>query len=340
MKEHPKVSIIVACRNEEKFISKCIHSILKQKYPKNKMEILIVDGKSQDKTRKIVRNISQKEPTVELIDNPKKITPAAFNIGIQNATGKIVMIMGSHAEYKDNYIYECVKTLKKHKADNVGGVLKTKPSKNTLTAKAIAECLSNFFGVGNSHFRKGAKEITEVDTVFGGCYKKKIFEKIGLFNENIVRNQDFKLNSRLKKSGGKIMLNPNIIAYYYPKSNLWNFAKHNFDDGFWITYPIKLGIVAFSWRHIISLIFVLLLLILIFLSIFSSIFLNLLGIIFALYIIASIIFSVNIIKREQDLRYLFLMPIVFGSRHLFHGLGSLWGMIKGLTYRLTNEKKN
>lgn len=322
------VSIIICCRNEKNFIEKCLNSIIEQDYPKEKIEVLIVDGMSKDGTRKILRKYAEQYLFVKFLDNPDKFTPFALNIGIKTARGKIIMWMSAHAVYEKDYISKCVKYLKKHNADNVGGILKTIPEKNTLLAKSIAFCLSSFFGAGGSYFRTGLEKPRIVDTVFGGCYKKDIFKKIGLFNEKMKRSQDYEFNMRLKKAGGKIILVPDIITYYYPKSDLKNFLKHNFIDGIWITYPLKFKIKVFSLRHLIPFFFALSLMILLILSIFSLIFFWLFLFVISLYFLISFYFSVKIASREKDFRYLFLMPVIFIVRHFFYGLGSIWGLFK------------
>ena len=324
----PFVAIILPCRNEEKFISKCLDSIIQQDYPKEKMEILAVDGMSDDNTRNIIKQYTNKYPFIKLLDNPKKITPVAFNIGIKNSNGEFIIIMGSHAKYENNYISKCVETSIKYKADNVGGVLKTISKKNNIIAKSIIECLSNSFGVGASHFRKGLNKITEVDTVFGGCYKKNIFKKIGLFNENLIRSQDMELNIRLKKASGKILLNPEIISYYYPKSTLKEFFKHNFIDGVWAIYPLKFVKIPLKIRHYIPLFFVLLLIISGMFGIFFPLFFSSFLLIIGLYLMANLYFSAKIAYNKKDIKYLFLMPITFICRHFGYGLGSAWGLIK------------
>lgn len=325
------VSIIVPCRNEERFISACLESIIDNSYPKDKLEVLIVDGKSEDKTREIVKNYTDRYPFIKLLENPKKITPAALNIGIKNSRGEIVIKMDAHSLYERDYILKCVSSLQeweKEGARNVGGVLKTIPSKNTLAAKAITIVLSHPFGAGSSYFRTGTKEPREVDTVFGGCYKREVFDKIGLFDERLIRGQDIEFNKRLKKDGGKILLVPEITAYYYPQSNFFGFLKHNFSDGIWTTFPLKFGVKIFSFRHLVPLMFVFSLIILALLSFFFSAFFKLFLLILVFYFSASFYFSFKISLREGDLRYLFLMPIIFSSRHFSYGLGSIFGLTK------------
>jgi len=307
----PTVSIIVPCRNEERFISACLDSIIANDYPKDRFEVLVVDGMSTDKTREIIKRYNQKYPFLKILDNPKAITPAAMNIGIKNSKGEIIIKMDAHSVYEKDYISKCVEHLEESGADNVGGVLKAIPVKNTLTAKTIAISLSHFFGAGGSYFRTGTDNPREVDTVAFGCYWKKIFDKIGLFDERMAKIEDLELNFRLRRAGGKIMLFPDIKAFYYSSSdNLKDFFKHNFIDGIWATYPLKFGFKV-SLRHLIPLIFVLTLP----LSIWP-------------YIPLSLFFSVQIAFREKDFRLFFVMPLVFGARHIGYGLGSIIGLIK------------
>ena len=307
----PLASIIIPCRNEEKFIANCLDSFLEQDYPKDSIEILVIDGASTDKTRDIVVGYSQKYPFIKLINNSNKFTPFALNLGIKNAKGEVIFLTGGHANFNKNYVSQCVKYSNEYKADIVGGTLKTVPKKDTLTAKAIAQSLSSFFGAGNSNFRTGAEKPTWVDTVFGGCYRKEIFAKIGLFNENLIRSQDMEFNLRLKRAGGKILLVPDITAYYYPKDTMLGFLKHNIKDGIWAVYPLKFVKFPLKLRHYIPLIFVLTLP----LNIFP-------------YIFVSLYFSFKIALKEKDLRLFFVLPIVFFVRHFGYGIGSLWGIVK------------
>ena len=303
------VSVIIPCRNEENFIRKCLDSILEQDYPKENLEVLVIDGQSQDNTRKIVLDYSKNNHFIQLISNPKKITPTALNLGIKQAIGQIIIRMDVHAEYEKEYISKCVEYLKEYKADNVGGVMKTLPAKETNIAKAISFCLSNIFGVA-SYFRIGAKKPKFVDTVFGGCYKREVFDKIGLFNENLLRTQDMEFNLRLRKAGGTILLAPDIVSYYYPSASFKDFFLHNFSDGVWAVYPLKFVKIPLRLRHYLSLIFVLTLP----LSIW-------------LYIPANLFFSF-LISLKHGLKYFFIMPFVFINRHFGYGFGSLWGLIK------------
>ncbi len=324
----PFISVIIPCRNERSYIGRCLDSLIEQDYPKDKIEVLVVDGLSGDETREIIRKYNQRYPFIKLLDNPKKFTNFAFNIGIKASRGEIIMMMGAHAGYKKDYISKCIKYSKEYNTDNVGGVIKTLPAEDTLIAKSIAFCLSSFFGAGGSWFRTGSEKPRLVDTVFGGCYKREVFDKIGLFNENLLRSQDIEFNLRLKKAGGKILLVPDIVNYYYPKSNLKDFFIHNFKDGVWAIYPLKFMKAPLRLRHYLPLIFVAGLVSSFILGIFSEFFAIISLLTFFSYFLTALYFSLRIAIRENDLRFLFLMPIAFFSRHFGYGFGSIWGLVK------------
>jgi len=323
------VSVIIPCINEERYIGKCLDSLVSQDYPKEKMEVFVVDGMSEDRTREVINKYVEKYSFFKLLDNPKKFTPFALNTGIRNSKGEIIIRMDAYATYIKDYISKCVKYSKEYGADNIGGTVKIIPKTNTLIAKTIALSLSNPFGVGNAYYKSGySGQPKWVDTVFGGCYKRGIFAKIGLFNENLVRSQDMEFNLRLKRAGGKILLVPDIVSYYYPKSNLKDFFLHNIKDGIWAIYPLKFVKMPFKLRHYIPLIFVSGLLGTGLLAIFFPTFFWLFLIAVGLYFLANIYFSIQIIGKEKDIRFLFLMPLAFATRHIGYGLGSVWGLIK------------
>jgi len=217
--------------------------------------------------------------------------------------------------------------MEKSSADNVGGILTAKPAINSLKARAIALCLSSPFGAGGS-FRFQSKRSIETDTVFGGCYRKEVFDKIGLFDERLIRSQDMEFNMRLKKAGGKIMMFPDIICYYYPKSNFKDFFIHNFWDGVWAIWPLKIMKAPLKLRHYLPLLFIL--------SFFGSgafsffwlPFLFLLFFELGLYFATNIYFSVKILPGKKEWRLLFILPIVFAARHFGYGLGSVFGLTK------------
>lgn len=230
------ITVICPIYNEEKYIARCIESIIVQDYPKDDLEVLFIDGMSTDRTREIVAEYQTSYPFIRLLDNPKKIVPCAMNIGIKVAKGEIIIRLDGHALYPNNYFSQLVEWHKKlPNAWNVGGVCDTKVVNSTPESEAIAKVMSDKFGVGNSTFRTGAnKEYLKVDTVPFGAYKSFVFDKIGLYNEQLVRVQDFELNKRVAHAGGTIYMVPAIHCTYIPRDNYKAFAKNRYLTGYWV----------------------------------------------------------------------------------------------------------
>lgn len=322
------VSVIIPCRNEEKFIGECLDSIISQDYRLDRIEALVIDGVSTDKTREIVKKYEMSYSFIKLLDNPKKITPCALNIGIKQSKGELILWMSAHNIYEKDYISKCVKYLNEYNANNVGGVIITLSRENTSTGRTIAYAISHKFGIGNSIFRSGSNQPKWVDTVFGSCYKREVFEKIGLFNEKLIRGQDLEFNLRLKKAGLRTLLVPEIVSYYYARSDLSSFIKHNFINGLWAILPFKYtNIIPISLRHLVPLLFVLSLIFFGILSFFIFWAKFLFFMIISLYLLCNILFSLKISLKQNDLRHLFLMPLIFLSLHISYGIGSVLGLV-------------
>jgi glycosyltransferase involved in cell wall biosynthesis len=236
---HPLVSIIVPCRNEERYIARCLDSILATDYPHTRMEVLVVDGRSEDGTRDILTRYAALHETIRVLDNPRRITPTAMNIGIRAAQGELILRMDAHALYPPAYIAQVVAELLTTGADVVGGAIVTLPANATPTARAIALALSHPLGVGNSYFRIGAAAPRWVDHVPFGCYRREVFERIGLFDEELVRSQDGEFSFRLRKHGGRILLLPSARALYYARDSLPQLKRMFYQYGYFKALTAK-----------------------------------------------------------------------------------------------------
>jgi glycosyltransferase involved in cell wall biosynthesis len=327
----PFVSIIIPCRNEEMYISLCLDSLIENDYSKDNIEILIIDGLSQDSTRSIVNFYKDRFDFIQLLNNPQKTFPTAVNIGVKESKGELVFIIGAHAQYHKEYISKCVAYSIKLNADNIGGILTTQSQNNSFVAETITSVLSSRFGVGNSTFRTGSDKIMEVDTVFGGCYKREVFERIGFFNENLISTSDYEFNKRLRRSGGKIFSVPDIKTTYYTRATFKKFIINNFRNGFWSIYPIVfVSYIPVSFRHLVPLFFFLSLSISFVLSFFSQFFSFILFGILILYFIVAFYFSVKTLK----LKTVFFLPFFFFLLHLSYGIGSFLAVIKVLLLKM------
>ena len=323
-KTMPFVSVLAPCRNEAGHIEKALISILESDYPADLIELLVLDGISDDGTRDVVAEMIKHDDRIRLIDNPNRIVPSAMNIGIAQARGEYIVRIDCHTAFAPDYISKCIEVSQRTGADNVGGYMQTLPGADTPTAKAIAAASMSRFGVGNSAFRVGGEE-KEVDTVPFGTFRKDHFEKIGLYDERLVRNQDIELNSRLRKAGGKIIISPEIKLSYYNRATYSGLWQQAFNNGLWNPYTIWLVGGGLSLRHFIPMAFALSLIALAIASCFywPITFLLLADII--TYSSAAFLMAKKIAAKEKVSALKVLWA--FLTLHIAYGLGSLWAVI-------------
>ena len=317
------VSVVMPVYNEEKYIEKCIDSLLLQDYPIDKMEWIFVDGCSKDKTVEILNGYREKYPSlIRVYNNPNKIVPYAMNIGIAASQGKYIVRLDAHADYEADYISKCIYYLENTDAENVGGVAETKA--NGFMGNAIAKMLSSKFGVGNSQFRTNG-ESGYVDTVPFGAFKREVFSKYGGYDERLVRNQDNEMNFRIRKNGGKIYLANDIRFSYYCRDSIGGISTMARKNGMWNVITMKLCPGSMGVRHFIPFAFVLSVIGLSALSFVSPWFAALLGAELSLYTLLDIIFSA---KQAKTLKEFFALFILFPIFHVAYGFGSMVGITK------------
>lgn len=328
--EFPTVSVIIPCRNEEKYIEKCLNSVLNMDYPSHLMQIIIVDGCSSDSTQNIVTKMAGIHQNITLLINEKLSAAAALNIGIKKSAGEIIVRLDAHTLYEESYIRESVIALYEHDAANAGGIIITRPDRSSSLASAIAYALAHPFGVGPSHFRLAKKVTKYVDTVPFGCFRRELFDEIGLYNEKQPRNEDIDLNMRIRKSGKKIVLSHKIVSYYYARGSLINFWKHNFDNGYRVTAFRRNEQSSHSWRHLVPLYALLIGLLMPLIGIQISYVLYMWMGFISLYGLSAIYFSLKAVVRRKSFMFFFTLPFVFALLHFSYACGSLWGLLRPL----------
>ncbi len=324
------ISVICPIYNEEHYIEGLLQSILNQDYPQEDMEVLLVDGMSSDRTREIVAGYADKFSRIRILDNPKRTAPYALNIGIREATGDIIIRLDAHAFFPTNYISELVKNLEELKADNVGGVCRTLPVQDTVVCRSIANVLSCSFGMGNSHFRVGARDVREVDTVPFGCFHRELFDRIGYFDEELVRNQDDEFNGRIIKNGGKIYLLPQLVIDYYARDTIDKVYKMFYQYGLFKPMVNKKLGTPTTVRQFFPLAFVLGLITGPFFALISPWFLVAY---FAVLLIYFGIATVCSLRNTHSLKQIFVQNWIFFVVHFAYG----WGYINGLWKLLTRQ---
>lgn len=323
--QQPFVTIIMPIRNEAIYIARSLESILKQDYPPYKIEIIIVDGMSTDDTRRVIWNTVDAYqlalPAISILDNPAKIVPTALNIGLQHAQGNVIIRVDGHCEIAHDYVQRCVEILQATDANCVGGPMTT--TGETPIARAIALAQSSFFGVGGVAFRTGRREPGYVDTLAFGAYRRETFNWVGMFDEELVRNQDDEFNFRLTQAGGKIWLDPSIKSTYFSRATLRGLWRQYYQYGFFKVRIIQKHGRVPSWRHLVPGSFVL--------GILGTIFLALLtknrrwlGFVVGPYAIVNILAAIWTARHNWST--LPLLPLIFFILHAAYGVGFLHGL--------------
>jgi GT2 family glycosyltransferase len=292
------------------------------------VEILVADGMSTDSSRRIVSEFAGRHANVGLLDNEKKIAPAAFNLGIRNARGSIVAIIGAHCFLAPDYISTCVHYLSTGEADCVGGPIESVGE--GFWGQAISLAMSSPFGVGDAHFRYSHQE-RYVDTLAFGAYRREVFDRIGLFDEKLVRNQDYDLNYRLRKAGGKILLTPAIKSRYYTRSSLKKLWSQYFQYGFWKVQMLRKHPRSVRVRQLVPPLFILALLLSGALSAISNLAAWVSALVVTGYLSLSLAFS-SFIAVHKSWQYFPVLPVVFACLHLSWGLGFLYSLAR-LTFQ-------
>ena len=241
----PSVSVIIPVLNEERFLKQSVQAILNQNYS-GQIEIILALGPSKDKTNLIAEELAQ-DKRIKLVENPSGRTAAALNNAIKNSNFDIIVRLDGHAIVDSNYIKNAVKTLVDSGADNVGGLMKAEGT--NAFEKSVAAAMTSKFGVGNAPFHVGGKS-GEVDTVYLGTFRKSALERVGYFDESFIRAQDWEMNYRIRKTGGKIWFNPDLVVSYRPRRNILQLAKQYFEYGQWRKQVTKTYPETISMRYL------------------------------------------------------------------------------------------
>jgi len=322
------VSVIIPCRNEENSIRECLCALASCNGVGTDflLELLVIDGLSDDRTREIVQQVQYEGLPVKLIDNPNKITPFALNIGLHEAIGEYVMIASAHSSFEPNYISTLLDAIFKLNADGVGGYMQTIVRNITRKSMAIKEVMSCPWGVGNSSFRTGVDRITQVDTVPFGLYKRNTLIEAGGYNERLVRNHDMELSKRLIAAGKRIFLIPDAHCRYYVRDTYHAICKNNFGNGLWNILTVKItgDLSSLSLRHFIPLLFLLSLVLPALTAIFYTplAYISLASLV--LYIFVMLVISVKLaVTKRQSFQYILWTFFVL---HFSYATGSFVGI--------------
>ena len=324
----PFVSIIVPCYNEETTIRHLLDSVLAQTYPRAQMELVISDGMSTDHTRDVIA-VFQKEHTdlaVRVVKNLARTIPSGLNQAIRESNGEIVIRLDAHSMPIPEYVERCVAAHESNKGDNVGGVWEIHAGADTWIAKSISFAAAHPLGVGDAMYRLNAKA-GAVDTVPFGSFRRTLIDKIGVFDETLLSNEDYEFNTRVRESGGTVWLDPSIRSVYFSRSTLGRLASQYWRYGFWKFKMLQRYPHTLRWRQALPPLFVLILFVLIVLSLFTG---------FARYVLAAQLFvyfsalglaGLKLAIEKKTGVLLLGLPLAISTMHMAWGAGFLWSGI-------------
>ena len=323
----PTVAAIVPCLNENAFIGQFLHSILKMDYEPERLSIWVVDGMSTDGTREILATWAAREPRLHVLDNPRHTTACALNLALRASRSDVVVRLDVHADYPRHYISHLVALLQQHGADNVGALRLTAPG-NTAWGNAFASLVSAPFGNGGAAWRSHPHGLCEVESVFCGCYPRAVFDRIGYFDESMIRIEDREFNARLRQAGGRILLDPTVTCVYHPRTQLRSYLRWIFSGPFRVFYSRRLTRTRlFGARNLVPAAFVLYHLVL-------PVAIWLIGWIavfpLIVYALLAVVASIGEARLHRRWVMLLLLPPLFYLTHWSYGVGSLWGILRSI----------
>ena len=320
---NPLVSIVLPCRNEQGYIQACLQSALDQEPPEGDFEILVADGMSTDGTREYLEQMARQHPQIRVLDNSGRIVSTGLNAAIRAARGDIIVRMDAHTIYAPDYVRQCLAVMNETGADNVGGPMQTTAA--TFMERAIRAVFHSAVAVGGARSHQTDFE-GYVDTVIYGCWKKSLFERIGYFDEELVRNQDDEHNLRLSRAGGKIYQSPRIRSRYHVRGSLKTLFRQYMQYGYWKTLVIRKHQSPASFRHLVPGVFVGCVCLLTVLGLFwFPAFWGVLGLV-TLYAAAALAISLVTAARTQW-TLLPVLPVVVWCFHFGYGYGFLRGVL-------------
>lgn len=331
-----KVAVVIPTLNEEKFIARCLDSVIAQSYPFNDMDVMVVDGGSKDRTKDIVEEYKRKYQNIRFLNNPGRIQSIAFNIGVKSSDAPYIVRLDAHATYNHRYIEKCIEKFSANAevlgcapefVGNVGGVCSIRPQHSGLIAETSAILNQSRFGIGGAAFRVGAPA-GFVDTVPFGCFPRKVLEKIGGMREDLPRGEDNEFNSRIRKAGYKIYLDPEIVCSYFSRDTLRTNMKQMYANGESIGHLFYVDKDSVGIRHLIPLLFVGSILCGVVLAFvwlpFFYAFLAELCLYFTCDLLASILAA-----KEHGWKYLLPLFVMFFCVHISYGWGTIVGFFTG-----------
>lgn len=323
------VSVIVPCRNEEERITSLLEALVVQSYPIDKTELVIADAMSTDLTAERINDFARRHPAlrVKMVENTRQTIPAGLNMAIKAATGEIIVRLDAHSVPYPDYVRRCVEAIQAGKGENVGGVWEIQPGDDTWQARGIAAAAAHPLGVGDALYRYTGQP-KSVDTVPFGSFRKQLVERIGYFDETLLTNEDYEFNTRVRKSGGIVWLDPGIRSIYFARSTYSQLARQYWRYGYWKARMLRRYPETLRWRQALPPLMVLSIAVLLPLS--------------WLWILPAYIFMIELLSyaiillaagfhsalKKKELSLIYSVPLAIATMHFSWGSAFLWSLIR------------
>jgi succinoglycan biosynthesis protein ExoA len=322
------VSVIVPCYNEQNTILLLLEAIYAQTFPRSQIEVVIADGLSKDQTRLQIADFqsSHTDLSLRIVDNPSRAIPSGLNRAIQAAQGEMIVRLDAHSIPQPDYVARCVAALEQRLGDSVGGVWEIRPRDAGWQARSIALAAAHPFGVGDAHYRF-TTTAQVVDTVPFGAFYRSLVERIGYFNEDLLTNEDYEFNARLRQSGGKIWLDPAIRCVYFARANLAELARQYWRYGYWKVRMLRRYPGTVRWRQVLPPLFVLSLVILLLLAVWWPVARWLFVIESAGYAVVLSLAGLQLGKKYHDWKLILSVPLAIATMHLAWGSAFIWSLV-------------
>jgi glycosyltransferase involved in cell wall biosynthesis len=324
----PKVSVIVPCYNEQSTIRLLLEALCAQTFSRADMEVIIADGMSTDRTRDVIAAFQKDFPELDirLVDNTRRTIPSGLNRALEAARGGIIVRLDAHSKPYPNYVEKCVDAHEAGRGDNIGGVWEIQPGASTWSGRSIASAAAHPLGVGDAMYRLAASA-AEVDTVPFGSYRRSLIERIGAYNESLLTNEDYEFNARIRKSNGRVWLDPSIRSIYFARPTFLELIRQYWRYGYWKWRMLRIYPGTLRWRQALPPLFVLSLISLALVSLFSPLAGWLLAIELILYFSILLLAGLHAAIKQNQFFFLAGLPLAVAAMHVSWGSGFLWSLL-------------